>query len=67
MMNKNRIEALSDGLFSIVMTLLIFNIKVPSLTQPMNGYELMEQLWKMWPLFRSYYISFAISINKISN
>ncbi len=60
MMNKNRIEALSDGLFSITLTILIFNIKVPTLTLPVSGYELMEQLWKMLPLFRSYYISFAI-------
>jgi uncharacterized membrane protein len=60
MMNKIRIEALSDGVFSIVMTLLIIDIKVPQLMQPHNGYELMNQLWKMWPLFRSYYVSFAI-------
>ena len=60
MMNKSRIEALSDGMFSITMTVLIFNIKVPPLTGPVNGHELLGQLWKMWPLFRSYYISFAI-------
>ena len=60
MMNKSRIEALSDGLFSVAMTVLIFNIKVSPLTQPISAYELLGQLWKLWPLFRSYYISFAI-------
>jgi uncharacterized membrane protein len=60
MMNKIRIEALSDGIFAVAMTILIIDIKVPSLGQPLSGYELMEHLWQMWPLFRSYYISFAI-------
>lgn len=59
-MNKSRIESLSDCVFSVAMTVLIFNIKVPSLTQPLNGHELIAQLSRMWPLFRSYYISFAI-------
>ncbi len=60
MMNKNRIEALSDGVFAITMMILVIDIRVPPLAVPANGYELMGQLWKMWPLFRSYYISFAI-------
>lgn len=28
-MNKTRIEAFSDGVFAIVMTLLVFDIKLP--------------------------------------
>ena len=59
-MNKSRIEALSDGIFAVAMTILIIDIRVPALVQPGDGYELMKYLWKMWPLFRSYYISFAI-------
>ena len=46
MMNKSRIKALSDGLFSVAMTVLIFNIKVPPLTQPVSAYELLRQLMK---------------------
>ena len=60
MMNKSRIEALSDGVFAIAMTILVIDIKIAPLTEKSGGYELMGQLWKMWPLFRSYYISFAI-------
>ncbi len=59
-MNKSRIEALSDGLFSVAMTFLIFFVKIPALTQPGNGHELLGQLLKMWPMFRGYFISFAI-------
>lgn len=58
--NKIRIEALSDGVFAIVMTLLTVDIKVPTLVDPSNGHELMNKLWASWPLFRSYYISFTI-------
>ena len=60
LMNKNRIEALSDGLFAVAMTLLVFNIKVPPLMLPVSAHDLLDQLSKMWPLFRSYFISFAI-------
>ncbi len=60
MMNKLRIEALSDGVFSIVMTLLIIEIKVPPLLKADDGLELWHKLWEIWPYFRSFYISFAI-------
>lgn len=55
-----RIEALSDGVFSIVMTLLIIDIKVPQLGPEASSFDLWRNLWHMWPLFRSFYISFAI-------
>lgn len=59
-MNKARIEALSDGVFAIVMTLLIIDIRVPPLTVNNSVHELWGQLLLLWPLFRSYYFSFAI-------
>ena len=34
MFTKNRIEALSDGVFAITMTLLVLDLKVPDATAP---------------------------------
>ena len=59
-MNKNRLEALSDNVFSIVMTLLVFEISVPVLSAvPSNG-ELLAHLQSLIPVFISYFISFAV-------
>ena len=60
-MNKARLEALSDGVFSIVMTLLIIDIKVPKLNgDAVTNQELWQRLSDEWPLFRSYFISFIV-------
>jgi len=59
-MNKARIEALSDGVFSIVMTLLIMDIRVPPMMDTDSAHELWGRLWLLWPLFRSFFFSFAI-------
>ena len=60
-MNKTRIEALSDGVFSIVMTLLIIEVKVPHLQGlTISNEELWHRLSDLWPLLRSYFISFLI-------
>jgi uncharacterized membrane protein len=48
-MNKNRLEALSDGVFAIVMTLLIFDIKVPHIEEPITNEALLSQLGILWP------------------
>ena len=50
-----RVEAFSDGVFAIAITLLILEIKVPS---PGSG-ELSAQLLRQWPSYVSYLISFA--------
>ena len=60
-MNKTRIEALSDGVFSIVMTLLVIELKVPHVeTQVVDGIGLWQILFNLWPIFRSYIISFFV-------
>lgn len=59
-MNKNRLEALGDGVFSIVMTLLIIEIKVPHTEGAVTDQELWLKLGELWPLFRSYIISFFV-------
>lgn len=59
-MNKNRLEALSDNVFSIVMTLLIFDITVPVLHGTPTNAELLRNLKSFIPLFYSYFTSFAV-------
>jgi uncharacterized membrane protein len=49
-----RIEAFSDGVFAIAITLLILEIKVP---MPGGG-PLAEQLVRQWPSYVSFLISF---------
>ena len=50
-----RIEAFSDGVFAIAITLLILEIKVP----PAGTADLATQLIKQWPSYVSFVISFA--------
>ncbi len=58
-MNKNRLEALSDGIFSIVMTLLVIEIVVPELHSA-NDRDLFMALSHLGPLFVGYFVSFAV-------
>ena len=50
-----RVEAFSDGVFAIAITLLILEIKVPSA----GSGDLGEQLLRQWPSYLSFFISFA--------
>jgi uncharacterized membrane protein len=51
----SRIEAFSDGVFAIAITLLILEIKIPT---PGSG-RLSLQLMNQWPAYVSFLISFA--------
>ena len=55
-----RIEAFSDGIFAIVVTLLVLDIRLPSLTGPDPAQSLRRHLLAMLPLFLSYPLSFGI-------
>jgi uncharacterized membrane protein len=55
---KNRIEALSDGIFAIVMTLLILELHVPSLPPTAPNVEVTSALVALWPKFVSYLVAF---------
>ena len=54
-----RLEAFSDGVFAIAITLLIFGIKVPEVANQ-DASELKRQLWALWPAYLSFAASFAI-------
>lgn len=53
-----RLEALSDGIFAVAITLLVLEIKIP----PVGPLEEKELLWSrvlaQWPSFLAYFISF---------
>ena len=57
-LGKNRIEALSDGIFAIVMTLLVLELKVTGLPENASNVVLAPALFHLWPEFLSYIVSF---------
>lgn len=59
-LGRNRVEALTDGVFAVAMTLLVLDIKVPELEQALASAELPYRLLALWPKFLSYAISFVI-------
>ena len=52
-----RIEAFSDGVFAIAITLLIIQIAVPHLE---NGQNLEDALADLWPSYGAYVLSFVM-------
>jgi uncharacterized membrane protein len=56
---KNRIEALSDGIFAIVMTLLILELRIPNLPPSASNVEVAPALIALWPKFASYTVTFV--------
>ncbi|MBI5288528.1 MAG: DUF1211 domain-containing protein [Chloroflexi bacterium] len=54
--DTTRLEALSDGVFAIAMTLLIIEIGVP---HPVAGEGLGEALLELWPSYFGYAVSFT--------
>lgn len=60
-LSTRRIEAFSDGVFAIVITLLILDIKVPDkIPEAMVATQLLQKLFELWPKFLSYVISFWV-------
>jgi uncharacterized membrane protein len=60
-MSVGRLEAFSDGVFAIVITLLILEIHVPTPGDPDNGKgELGQKLLEQWPHYLSYLLSFFV-------
>lgn len=59
-MNKNRVETISDGVFAIVMTLLIFDVKIPEVPGTVSNAELWILIGNLSPLIVSYALSFLV-------
>lgn len=56
----NRIEAFSDGVFAIIVTLLVLDLRVPELLDHHASGELGHLLLALFPKFLSWLISFII-------
>ena len=54
---KSRIEALSDGIFAVAMTLLVLDIKPPAVIE---AAALPRELLALWPRCLSYAVSFLM-------
>jgi uncharacterized membrane protein len=57
---SNRLEALSDGVFAIVMTLLVIEIRVPHLGENGHSESLLQALFHLIPKIRGFVMSFFV-------
>ncbi len=54
----DRVEAFSDGIFSVAITLLILEFKIPELPDAAGGFDLLAALSGLWPSALALVISF---------
>ena len=59
-MSHTRLDQLSDGIFAIVMTVLVFQIRLSEVLAPVNNDELWLEVQKLLPLVLSYVLSFTL-------
>lgn len=59
-MKQSRLDQLSDGIFAIVMTILVFEIRVPEYAGLVNEQTLINSLIIIYPLLLSYLLSFSL-------
>lgn len=61
--SKSRLESLTDGVFAIIMTILVFNVSVPELILFAEGEytseRLSSRLLDLWPDILAYIVSFV--------
>jgi uncharacterized membrane protein len=55
-LQTRRLETLSDGIFAIVMTILVFDLKLPEVPAD----QLLSALIHLWPNFLGYAVSFSL-------
>jgi uncharacterized membrane protein len=57
---KARLDALSDGVFGVAMTLLVLDVRLPEEFHPHDANELLQALFGLAPKFLPYVISFGV-------
>jgi uncharacterized membrane protein len=58
---KARVEALSDGVFAIAVTLLVLDIRIPELPRRLGNREAWHAIGSLGPLFFSFFITFILT------
>lgn len=56
--STRRIEQFSDGVFSIVITLLVLSLRVPQIEGEANVYDILNALFQLLPKFLGFTMSF---------
>ncbi len=59
-MKQARLDQLADGIFAIVMTILVFEIRIPDYVGVVNDQTLFQALVGLYPIFLSYLLSFSL-------
>jgi uncharacterized membrane protein len=60
-LTTGRIEALTDGVFAVVMTLLVLDLKVPVIAGADAALALPGKLLELWPRLLTFILSFVIA------
>jgi uncharacterized membrane protein len=55
---KNRLEAFSDGVFAIAITLLVLEIAVPAVREIHTSSDALRGIGHEWPVYLAYFVSF---------
>jgi len=59
-MIKSRLEGLSDGVFAVVFTILVLDIRLPDEITQMTSGEMYHALSALMPVFIGYFVSFVV-------
>jgi uncharacterized membrane protein len=60
MMKQTRLDQLADGIFAIVMTIMVFEIKVPVIDGTVTNAAVYHALLALLPMFLGYLLSFVL-------
>ncbi len=59
-MKQSRLDQLADSIFAIVMTILVFEIRIPEYTRVVSDQVLLDSIFSVYPAILSYIISFFL-------
>ncbi len=63
-LNPGRVEALSDGVFSVAVTLLVLNIQIPHFGADKTASDLVAAMLEQWPSYLAFALTF-ISLGSV--